>query len=136
MAIPLYQLMKKTDKFTWTPQADEAFKELKRMLSTAPVLVAPIEKEPMLLYIAATTRVISIVMVVERPEKDRAQPVQRPVYYVSEVLSTSKKNYPHYHKMCYGVYMAAKKLKPYFQAHPITVISSAPLAEIIGNRDA
>ena len=48
-AIPLYELMKKTDKFIWTPQADEAFKDLKRMLSTAPVLAAPIEKEPMML---------------------------------------------------------------------------------------
>ena len=38
--------------------------------------------------------------------------------------------------MCYGVYMEAKKLKPYFQANPITVVSSAPLADIIGNRDA
>ena len=38
--------------------------------------------------------------------------------------------------MCYGVYMVAKKPKPYFQAHPITVVSSAPLVEIIGNRDA
>ena len=91
-AIPLYQLMKKTEKFTWTPQADEAFKELKRMLSTAPILAAPTEKEPMMLYIAATTRVISIVMVVEHPEKDKAQSVQRPVYYASEVLSTSKQN--------------------------------------------
>src|SRR3954471_15354997 len=102
-AIPLYQLLKKTDKFAWTPKADEAFKELKRMLSTAPVLAALIEKEPMMLYIAATTRVISIVMVVERPEKDRSQLVQRPVYYVSEALSTSKQNYPHYQKMSYGV---------------------------------
>src|SRR3954471_22330931 len=73
--IPLYQLMKKTDKFTWTPKADEAFKQLKRMLSTTPVLAAPIEKEPMMLYIAATTRVINIVMVVEHPEKYRAQSV-------------------------------------------------------------
>src|SRR3954466_3832433 len=106
------------------------------MLSTAPILAAPIEKEPMLLYIAATNRVISIVMVVERPEKDKAQPIQRPVYYISEVLSASKKNYPHYHKMCYGVYMSAKRLKPYFQAHPITVASSAPLADIMGSKDA
>src|ERR1041385_975688 len=136
MAIPLYQLMKKTEKFTWTPRTDEAFKELKHTLSTAPILAAPIEKEPMMLYIATTNRVISEVMVVERPEKDKAQPIQRPVYYISEVLSTSKQNYPHYQKMCYGVYMAARKLKPYFQAHPITVVSSAPLAEIIGSRDA
>ena len=58
------------------------------------------------------------------------------MYYLSEVLSSSKQNYPHYQKMCYGVYFAAKKLKPYFQEHPITVVCTAPLAEIIGSRDA
>src|SRR3954470_4410720 len=135
-AIPLYLLMKKTQKFTWTPQANEAFKELKRMLSTVPILAAPIEKEPMMLYITVTNRVISAVMVVECPEKDKAQPIERPVYYISEVLSASKQNYPHYQKMCYGVYMAAKRLKPYFQARPITVVSSAPLADIIGSKEA
>src|SRR4051812_39955892 len=128
--------MKKTEKLTWTPQANEAFRELKLMLSTAPILAALIEKEPMMLYIAATNRVISAVMVVERPEKDKAQQVQRPVYYISEVLSASKQNYPHYQKMCYGVYKAAKRLKPYFQAHLITVVSSAPLADIMGSKDA
>src|SRR4051812_2190848 len=38
--------------------------------------------------------------------------------------------------MCYGVYMSAKRLKPYFQAQPITVVSSAPLADIIGSKEA
>ena len=38
--------------------------------------------------------------------------------------------------MCYGVYFAAKKLKQCFQEHTITVVCTAPLAEIIGNRDA
>ena len=80
----------------------------------------------MLLYIAATSRVVSIVIVVEHKEEGKALPVQRPVYYLSEVLSTSKQNYPHYQKMCYGVYFAAKKLKPYFQEHPIR--SCAPPA--------
>src|SRR4051812_21223778 len=135
-AIPLYQLMKNTEKFTWTPQENETFQELKRMLSTAPILAAPIEKEPMMLYIAATNRVINAVMVVERPEKDKVQPIQRPVFYISKVLSAAKHNYPHYQKMCYGVYMADKRLKPYFQAHPITVVSSAPLADIMGIREA
>ena len=46
------------------------------MLATPPILAAPTEKEPMLLYIAATSRVVSIVMVVERKEKDKALPVQ------------------------------------------------------------
>ena len=77
-------------------------------------------KEPMLLYIAATNRVVSAVIVVERDEGP--DKVQRPVYYLSEVLSQSKQNYPHYQKMAYGVYMAAKKLKHYFQSHPIKVV--------------
>ena len=38
--------------------------------------------------------------------------------------------------MCYGVHFAAKKLKPYFQENLVTVVCTAPLAEIIGNRDA
>jgi hypothetical protein len=104
--------MKKSDTFVWTTQADAAFKELKQMLSTAPVLASPMPREPMLLYIAATNRVVSAVVVVEREEGGKT--VQQPVYYLSEVLSTSKQNYPHYQKMTYGVYMAAKKLKHYF----------------------
>src|ERR1041385_1827746 len=106
------------------------------MLSTAPILAAPIEKESMMFYIAATNRVISAVMVVERTKKDKAQQIKRPVYYINEVLSASKQNYPHYQKMCYGVYMAAKRLKPCFQAHLVTVVSLAPLADIIGSKDA
>jgi hypothetical protein len=111
-ALPLYQLMKKSNTFVWTMQADAAFKELKQMLSTAPVLASPMPKEPMLLYIAATNRVVSAVVLVEREEGGKT--VQRLVYYLSEVLSTSKQNYPHYQKMTYGIYMAAKKLKHYF----------------------
>src|SRR3954462_13183775 len=86
-AIPLYQLMKKTKKFTWTPQENEAFRELKHILSTAPILAAPMEKESMMLYIAATNRVVSAVMVVERPEKEKAPHVHRAVFYICEVLS-------------------------------------------------
>src|SRR3954471_9579226 len=119
-ALPLYQLMRKSDKFSWTPQADLAFRELKKMLITAPILASPLSKEPMLLYVAATNRVVSTVVVVERLEDGKS--IQRPVYYLSEVLSTSKKNYPHYQKMAYGVYMSAKKLKHYFEEHPIKVI--------------
>jgi hypothetical protein len=54
-ALPFYTLMKKTDKkIELTEEADQAFAHLKKVLSTPPVLVAPNEKEPLLLYIAAT----------------------------------------------------------------------------------
>jgi hypothetical protein len=102
-AMLLYQLMKKTDHFVWSQRADDAFKDLKRALSIAPILAAPAPGEPMLLYIAATPRVVSVVVVVERAEEVKEMPVQRPVYYLSEVLTLSKQNYPHYQKMAYSL---------------------------------
>ena len=82
--------MKKTTFFEWNHKADEAFVQLKKMLATPPILAAPTPKEPMLLYIAATSRVVGTVIVVERKEEGKALLVQRPIYYLSEVLSASK----------------------------------------------
>ena len=62
--------------------------------------------------------------------------MQRPVYYISEVLTDSKQRYPQWQKLVYGVFLASTKLKHYFQEHPIKVVSSAPLADIIRNREA
>jgi hypothetical protein len=65
-ALPFYALMKKSDnKFEWTEEADAAFAQLKKVLSTPPVLVAPKEREPLLLYITDTHQVVSTVLVVE-----------------------------------------------------------------------
>ena len=64
--------MKKSDKFEWTPKADAAFAELKTLLSTQRVLAAPISKEPLLLYIAATGQVVSTVLTVERGEEGKS----------------------------------------------------------------
>jgi hypothetical protein len=135
-AMPLYQLMKKTNHFVWSQRADEAFNDLKRALSTTPILAAPAPREPMMLYITATPRVISVVIVVERTEEGKDLPVQRPVYYLSEVLTLSKQNYPHYQKAAYSMYMAARKLKHYFEEHPIMVVSTTPISEVIGCKDA
>jgi hypothetical protein len=132
-ALPLYKLMKKSDEFVWTDEADVALKDLKRVLSTAPVLAAPEDQEPMLLYMVATNRVVNIVIVVERKEEAQEYGIQRPVYYVSEVLTESKQRYPHYQKLAYRV--ASRKLRHYFYDHKITVVSKAPLKNIINNND-
>ena len=72
------------------------------------MLAAPVSKEPLLLYISATGQVVSIVLRVEREEEGKAYKVQRPVYYLSEVLTPSKQRYPHYQKLVYGIYMTIK----------------------------
>jgi hypothetical protein len=64
--------MNKSDEFVWTDEADATLKDLKRVLSTTPVLDAPEDQEPMLLYMAATNRVVSIVIMVERKEERKS----------------------------------------------------------------
>jgi hypothetical protein len=89
-ALPFYRLLRKTDNFTWTEEAQAVFYDLKHCLSTSPVLATPQEKEPMLLYIAATNQVASSDLVVERVEDGKEHRVQRPGYYLSKVLSQTK----------------------------------------------
>jgi len=75
-ALPLYRLLKKAKRFAWTVKAEEALDKLKRMLTTAPILVPPQPTEPRLLYVAATTQVVSPAVVVERLEEGHVLPVQ------------------------------------------------------------
>ena len=122
-------MLKKTDNFVWSDATNEAFEDLKRQLANPPVLAAPIDKEPLLLYVAANAQAVSVAIVVECKEAGKEYPVQRAVYYISEVLIESKQWYPHWQKLVYGFFMASRKLKQYFEGHPITVVSSAPLGE-------
>src|SRR3954471_8890079 len=132
-AIPMYRLLRKSDNFVWDNEADEALESLKKQLTQTPILAAPKPKEPMLLYISANNRDVSAVVVVERMEVGKEYPLQRPVYYVSEVLTLSKQRYPHWQKLVIGMFMASLKLKHYFEEHPITLVSSTPLVDIIPN---
>ena len=58
--MPFYKLLKKQDKFQWTPEVQQAFDELKKFLTNSPVLVPPMPEEPLLLYIAATSHVAAL----------------------------------------------------------------------------
>jgi len=93
-ALPLYRLLKKAEHFSWSSEAEKALDNLKKTLTSAPVLVPPQPAEPLLLYVASTTQVVSAAVVVKRQEEGNALPVQRPVYFISEVLSETKARYP------------------------------------------
>jgi hypothetical protein len=120
----------------WTAEAQEALDKLKQVLTKAPILVPPVESESLLLYITVTTQVVSAALVVEREEAGHALKVQRPVYFISEVLANSKTCYPQIQKLLYAVLIARRKLRHYFESHPVMVVSSFPLSEVIQNRDA
>jgi ribonuclease HI len=134
--LPLYRLLKKHERFSRTVEAQEALDKLKVTLTHVPVLTPPQDGEPLYFYVAATTQVVSAVIVVEHTEEGHTLPVQRPVYYISEVLSETKAQYLQIQKLLYAVVLARRKLRHYFDAHLVTVVSSSPLGEIIRNPDA
>jgi hypothetical protein len=76
-ALPLYHLLKKSKHFSWTLEVEEALTRLKAMLSEPPVLVPLAAGEPLLLYVAVTTQVVSAAIVIERVEEGHSLLVQR-----------------------------------------------------------
>ena len=134
--LPFFRLLKAQDTFVWSDEANQAFTQLKEYLTSPPVLTAPRENERMLLYIAATYHVVSTVFVVEREEPGHTYGVQRPVYYISEVLNESKQRYNQIQKLIYALLITKRKLLHYFHAHPITVMTDTALGDVLRNKDA
>jgi ribonuclease HI len=134
--LPLYRLLKKAERFTWTPEAEEDLENLKALLTNTPILVPLATREALLIYVAATTQVVSAAIIVERREEGHAQLVQRPVYFISDVLSETKVRYPQIQKLLYAVVLTRRKLRHHFESHPVTMVSSFPLGEIIQCREA
>jgi hypothetical protein len=91
-------------------------------------LVPPTDGELLLLYIAAMTQVVRAALVVEREEEVHALKVQRPIYF-------AKARYPQIQKLLYAVLIAKRKLCHYFESHPLALVMSFPLGEVVDNPD-
>src|SRR6187399_1137825 len=169
-ALPFFKIFKQAGLTKWTLEAEAALQDLKRYLSSTPILVAPRPQEKLLLYLAATNQVVTAALVAEReaddeaaiaastssdkqgaspassgPDKDgsaqmqeevRKKMVQRPVYFVSSLLQGARSRYSGVQKLLFDLLMALRKLRHYFQAHEITVVTRFPLKRILQNPEA
>jgi hypothetical protein len=132
--LPFFEILKSAEVFQWGPVQHRAFEELKQYLIDLITLTPPSPGVPLLIYVAAPHSAVSAALVQEK--QDGKVKRQAPVYFVSEVLSLSKKNYTELEKVLYAVLMASRKLRHYFQKYHIIVPSSQPLKDIMRNREA
>ncbi|KAI3790848.1 hypothetical protein L2E82_04222 [Cichorium intybus] len=127
-ALPLFNTLKgevNKDGFKWTTAADEAWKNLKHALGNLPTLSSPIPGEILSIYLSASHEAVSAVLVVERNN------TQLPVYFISRVLQGPEVNYLMLEKLVLALVHAARRLRRYFQAHHVEVLTSQPLKQIL-----
>nr|GEW27167.1 reverse transcriptase domain-containing protein [Tanacetum cinerariifolium] len=104
LQLPSPWTIKESD-FHWTAEAEQAFKQLKQHLSELPLLVAPKPKEELIIYLSATYRAISAVLMTERGA------TQTPIYFISRALQGPKLNYTPMKKLVLSLVFAAKRLQ-------------------------
>jgi hypothetical protein len=127
-SLPFLKTLRGAKDFAWGPEQAAAFASLKQHLSELAILTSTNPLLPLLLYIAASPHAVSAALV---QEQDREGTIRQcPVYYVSEVLTTSKCNMTELEKVAYAVVMASRKLRHYFEAFKVRTEDSANCLEI------
>ncbi|GJW02462.1 reverse transcriptase domain-containing protein [Tanacetum coccineum] len=106
-------------------KAEEAFKQMKQLISELPMLVAPIKKEDLIIYLATAKETVSAVLMTKQEAK------QMPIYFVSRALRGPEVNYTSMEKLVLALVHASKRLKRYFRAHPIIVITDQPIQHVL-----
>ncbi|KAK3010982.1 hypothetical protein RJ639_011172 [Escallonia herrerae] len=122
--------IRKAKDFEWTEECQKSFEELKRYLSSPPLLTKPVTSEDLFLYLSISEVAVSTVLIREEEGK------QRPVYYISKVLQDAETRYPRIDKVALALVTSARKLRPYFQSHTIVVLTDQPLGKVLQNPDA
>ena len=112
---PFFQVLKKA--FQWDARCEEAFIALKTYLSSPPILVSPFEGELLTLYLAVSDFSTRAILVREWGV------VQQVVYYCSRALRGAEERYPKMEKLILALVTTARRLRPYFQAHTIEVLT-------------
>ncbi|KAJ9561688.1 hypothetical protein OSB04_006848 [Centaurea solstitialis] len=120
-----YNVLRKNQGFLWTDEHEKALQELKRYMTSPPLLTKPVEGESLQLYLAVSKNATSAVLVREEDQR------QQPIYYVSKSFLDAETRYTSMEKLLLGLMTAAKKLRHYFESHHIIVVTNYPLKTVL-----
>ena len=123
--LPFFKILRKNKTFEWTSELELAFQQLKEYLGLPHLLTVSNMGEELTLYLFVTPTAVSVVLI---KEEDK---IQRPMYYVSNVLIRTKSRYLKIEKLAYALIIATRKLYHYFQEHLIVVLTNQPFKHIL-----
>ena len=126
--LPFFKVLKKA--FEWTDKCQRAFQDLKTYLTATPLLSPSVLGEELYLNLTVTPHAVSSTLVREEGR------VQKPVYYTSRALRGVEARYPQIEKLAFALITASRKLRHYFQAHIINVMTDHPLKKAMNKLEA
>ena len=103
---------------------------MKKYLSSPPLLSPSMPGEELYLYVAVSQAAVSAALVRDKGGS------QRLIYFISRAFRGAEENYPRMEKLAFALITAAWKLKPYFQAHTIVVLTDQPLKRAMSSPEA
>jgi len=125
----MVQLLRKAAKFSWDDRCEEIFKQFKEFLASRSVIQNPRPDHPILVYLTVSEEVVSAALVQEGEGEDR------PVYFVGRTLHAAETRYQMIEKVALALVLTAKRMRPYFQNHSITVRTDYPIFKILSKSD-
>nr|GEW03653.1 reverse transcriptase domain-containing protein [Tanacetum cinerariifolium] len=128
-SLPFFKTLKnyiKKSDFQWTPEAENAFQDMKQCIAELPMVSEPRPKEELIMYLYADREVVSVVLLRKRDSQ------QLSVYFVSRALQTPKVNYSSMEKLVLALVHASKAFETTYR--PRTSIHGQVLADFIAER--
>lgn len=115
VAEPLTRLTRKNQIWIWGSQQTQAFTELKRLLTTAPILVQADFSRPFVLRTDASNYALGAVLL----QGDGNQ--ERPIEYASRLLNAAERNYSTTEREALAVVWAVERFRPYLDGQPVII---------------
>lgn len=124
-----FQPLKSGKQLKWTEECDKTLADLKEYLVNPPLISIPKPYEQLYLHLSTSSKSINAALI-----RDEDM-IQKPFYHVSKSLVGPKINYLPLEKLVFTLVITSRKLRYYFDAHPIKVLTSHPIRATLRKSD-
>ena len=116
---PFFIALKGASTKEWGSECDKTFHSMKEYVASPIFLSQPVDGEEMYLYLVASTTAVSVALV-----RSNGDGKKWPIYFVSKMLKDTETRYIDFERITLALKMAERKLRPYFQAYIIVMLTS------------